>query len=146
MCIGGLALILAAWPVLRIYNHLVMTVPVPLADSWLSTFDQVIGFDWLAYVRWIDDRPMLLRAMSLAYGGLTAYSILAFLLIVLIIGVGRAREFVLLFVLTAVAASTIGMFFPAEAAMVFYHPPTAQSVRSQIIRVPTILIHFGTYA
>jgi len=120
--LSGVAFILAAWPALRIYNHLVMTTGLPLADARLAAWDAALGFDWLGYLLWLDRHPLLFDAMNRAYGGLTFYSSLAFILMLFLIGVERAREFVLLFLITAVTASTIGLFFPAVAAMAFYAP------------------------
>lgn len=122
MLLSGVAFMLAAWPALRIYNHLVMTTALPLADARLAGWDSALGFDWLGYLLWLDRHPMLLEAMDWAYGGLIAYSAAAFVLLLLLVGVARAREFVLLFLLTAVAASTIGLFFPALAAMKYFSP------------------------
>jgi membrane-associated phospholipid phosphatase len=122
MLLSGLAFMLAAWPALRVYNHLVMTTGLPLADSRLAAWDSALGFDWLGYLLWLDRHPGLLYWMDWAYGGLTFYSGVAFVLVLLLVGAGRAREFVLLFLITAVAASTIGLFFPALAAMTFYAP------------------------
>lgn len=125
MLLNGLLFILLAWPVLRVFNHLAMTTAFPLADPFLSAADGALGLDWLAYVRWADASPALLQLMDWAYSSLTGYSCLAFVLLLFLVGVERAREFVLLFLLTAVAATTIGMFFPAEAAMTFYAPDPA---------------------
>ena len=122
MLLSGLAFMLAAWPALRVYNHLVMTTGLPLADSRLAAWDSALGLDWLGYLLWLDRHPGLLYWMDWAYGGLTFYSATAFVLVLLLIGAGRAREFVLLFLITAVAASTIGLFFPALAAMTYYAP------------------------
>jgi hypothetical protein len=122
MLLSGLALMLAAWPALRVYNHLVMTTGLPFADARLAGWDSALGLDWLTYLLWLDRHPELLGAMYWAYWSLTDYSIAAFVLVLLFIGVERAREFVLLFLLTAVAASTIGLFFPALTAMNHYAP------------------------
>jgi hypothetical protein len=122
MLLSGLAFMLAAWPALRVYNHLVMTTALPLADARLAGWDSALGFDWLGYLLWLDRHPILFQAMDWAYGGLVAYSVAAFCLLLILVGVARAREFVLLFVVTALAASTIGLFFPALAAMKYYAP------------------------
>ena len=122
MMLSGLALMLVAWPALRLYNHLVMTTALPLADGRLAGWDSALGLDWLGYVLWLDRHPALLAAMDLSYSGLAIYSCLAFVLVLIAVGAERAREFVLLFLLAAVAASTVGMFFPAVAAMAFHAP------------------------
>jgi membrane-associated phospholipid phosphatase len=125
MLLQGLSFILFAWPVLRLFNHLVMTTAFPLADPMLASWDQALGLDWLQYILWADRHPDLLFWMSKTYTGLDAYSCATFVLLVAGCSVERAREFVLLFLLTAVGASTVGMFFPAEAAMAFYAPDPA---------------------
>jgi membrane-associated phospholipid phosphatase len=122
MIVSGLALMLLAWPVLRLFNHLVFTSALPLADTRLAAWDAALGLDWLGYALWLDRNPWLLQPMNLAYAGLTLYSCVAFALILLMIGVERARAFVLLFLVTAVAASAIGLFFPAVAAMAHHAP------------------------
>jgi len=122
--VTGATMLLAAWPSLRIFNHLTMSVGLPLADPWLAQMDRLIGFDWIAYIRFMDGYPTLVAAMGLSYGSLTDYSILLFL--VLVVGQNpapRCAEFVKLFLLTALACMTIGMCFPAVAAAAFYTPP-----------------------
>jgi membrane-associated phospholipid phosphatase len=120
--LSGAAFMLAAWPALRVYNHLVMTTALPFADARLASWDSALGLDWLGYMLWLDRHPALFEAMDWAYGSLIPYSSAAFLLMLLLVGVARAREFVLLFLLTAVAASTVGLFFPAMTAMNHYAP------------------------
>lgn len=123
LCAGG-AFLFAAWPVLRLFNHLTMSLAFPLADARLSGWDRAIGFDWLGYVRWADGQPKLLEAMAFCYGNLTGYSCLLFLLLAL--GrepAKRCRELIALFLATALFCTTVGALFPALAAMAYYAPP-----------------------
>jgi membrane-associated phospholipid phosphatase len=122
----GLSFMLIAWPTLRVLNHLTMTTAFPLVDARLAAWDAALGFDWLAYVRWADQSPGLLAAMDLTYQGLTLYSLITFLVLLWVYGPGRAREFILIFFVTALAATLIGMFFPADCAMAYYRPDPAQ--------------------
>lgn len=112
-----------AWPVLRIFNHLTMTTGFPLADDLLAKSDAKIGFDWMAYVQWIDGQPTLIKLIDYTYSGLTGYSITLYLLILLGPRAEEgAAEFLKLFILSAICCSTIGMFFPALSAAVYYNP------------------------
>lgn len=77
----GAAFMLLAWPALRLFNHLSMTTAFPLADASLAWGDQLIGFDWLAYLLWFDRYPLLLKAMELFYVSLSTYSAAFFLVI-----------------------------------------------------------------
>ena len=112
-----------AWPILRIFNHLTMANRMPLADEWLSAADLALGFDWLGYVLWADQNPILLYAMDFTYTGLDYYA--AFLFIVLALrpdAVLRCQELIRLFLMTAIPITAIGALFPAKAAMAYYAP------------------------
>lgn len=120
----GSAFLLAAWPALRLFNHLTTTLPFPMADAQLAAWDAAIGFDWIGYVRWVDGQEWLLRAMALTYSGLTGYTCILFLLLAM--GrepVARCRELVELFLYTALICSIAGAMLPALAPMAYYAPP-----------------------
>ncbi len=122
--LAGIGFLAIAWPVLRLFNHLTMTIALPLADARLAAWDAAIGFDWFAYVGWVDRHPSLLKLMDASYGGLTGYTCIIFLL--LVAGrdpAQRCFELIALFLVTAIICSTIGMFFPAAAAIVHYGAP-----------------------
>lgn len=122
--VGGLTFLLVAWPALRLFNHLTMTLAFPLADSRLSRWDGLIGFDWFAYLHWVDARPALVKAMEATYIGLTGYSCLLFVLLALRPEPARrCAEMIGLFVMTAFVCIMIGLAFPADAAMTYYAPP-----------------------
>ncbi|HST37298.1 MAG TPA: phosphatase PAP2 family protein [Allosphingosinicella sp.] len=122
LCAGG-AFLFAAWPALRLFNHLTMSLALPLADARLAGWDRAIGFDWLGYVQWADGHPLLLRAMSFSYGNLTGYTCLLFLLLALGRNPAqRCRELIALFLGTALFCTGVGAFFPAVAAMAYYRP------------------------
>jgi membrane-associated phospholipid phosphatase len=117
---GG-TMLLAAWPALRIFNHLTMTTAVPWADAQLAAWDGLIRFDWAGYIAWIDQYPWLIKLMGPTYRSLDHYS--AGLFVILAFGsdpANRCAEFLKLFLITAVVCMTIGMCFPAQAASVFH--------------------------
>jgi len=124
MLVEGVTFMLCAWPALRLYNHLTMSAAYPLADENLANADALMGFNWAEYLLWLDRYPLLIRLMDSSYSGLTGYTMILFLLLLL----GnepkqRCQELLRLFFSTAVICSTVGMFFPAEAAAVFYQVP-----------------------
>jgi membrane-associated phospholipid phosphatase len=73
----------------------------------------------------------LLKIMGWAYHGLTAYSIIAFVLLVAVYGPQRARSFTLTFLVVTVATCLIGPWLPALGPMVQYAPvlPELQHVK-----------------
>jgi len=121
MLCRGVAFMLIAWPALRLYNHLTMSTALPFADNWLAAGDAFIGFDWMRYALWLDSHPGLIQLMDYSYSGLTTYSIVLF--VMLLLGrepIQRCEELVVLFFSSALICSTMGMFFPAEAAALHY--------------------------
>lgn len=122
MAIGG-AFMALAWPTLRFYNHLTMTTSLPLVDGQLAAMDIALGFDWLSYVQFLDQHPMLTIAMNFFYDSLANYVSLLFLILLCTRdGRERCRELVTLFLLTAIICSTLGTAYPAVAAAEFHAP------------------------
>lgn len=87
--------------------------------------DQLIGFDWLAYLLWFDRHPALTNAMGFFYTGLSTYSTIFFLVILFSNRDPRkcCGEFIALFFTTATSCIAIGLFFPALSAAIHYAPP-----------------------
>lgn len=108
---------LAAWPALLIFNHLVMSVKMPFTDDLLIAADRAVGFQWLSYAEFIARHPWLTVAMSLAYHGIHAAVAVCFILHLFMRKNAHAREFAGLLLVTGIAGSLIGIFFPALAAM-----------------------------
>ncbi|MGB7372863.1 MAG: phosphatase PAP2 family protein [Pontixanthobacter sp.] len=121
--LAGAGVMLAAWPVLRLLNHISMANSMPFADPWISALDHAIGFDWLAYSLWVDQNYWLRYAMDQAYTRLDHYAALLFLLLALRSNAReRCGEFIRLFLWTALFCMGVGALFPAEAAMLYYAP------------------------
>ncbi len=112
------ALFLAlGWVVLRLYNHLSMTLPVPYADAMLASWDANLFGLWNTYFRYVAERPFLIELLDLSYHSLTPLSVVASYFLLLTGRETAARFFIFAFTITAVIATTIGMFFPAKAAV-----------------------------
>lgn len=121
---AGWVFLMIAWLALRVYNHLTMTIRMPLADQYLASVDQNLGFDWKGYVLLLDSNPIILKLMDYSYAGLSFYSAIIFS--VLLIDrdfFERCTELIGIFLISAIACMTIGMMFPAAAAATFYEMP-----------------------
>lgn len=119
----GYGFMMIAWPVMRLFNHLVMTINFSFTDQLLDNADRLLGLSWLGYVRWIDRHPQLLRLMMIAYKNLTLVSLLATAYIVFGYGRERLFEFIRLVFITAIICSSIGSLFPSNGTMHFYELP-----------------------
>lgn len=116
----GLTFLQIAWINMRLLNHITMASAFAYVDDLLSSWDQALGLDWLGYFTFVHDHPTLLKILEASYTSLTPLSVLTFVLLVIIGLPARAFYFVEMFFFTAIIALLAGMFFPAEAAVVFY--------------------------
>ena len=136
--IEGFFFIYFSWLVLRVFNHLTMTVPIPYADEKLIQLDQLIGLNWQEYFKFVAQSPLLVLIFDKAYTGLSNLSLIAFVGLVLTNRLKQAKFFVVAFSITAIVCTLIGMFFPAKAAV------------DQLLTEPQLLNNFpyspGTYS
>jgi hypothetical protein len=129
--VGGY-FVVVAWPVLRLFNHLMMTTDLPLQDNLLASWVAVLGFHWIGYVRWLDENETLLGGLAACYSNLSVVSCLAFLAIVSAGDLIAAGDFLVLFVAGAVITSAVGAFFPASGATIYYAPESGM-----LLHIPT---------
>lgn len=105
------------WVALRLYNHLSMTLPVPYADALLASLDDRFFGIWNGYFEFIATRPLLITVQDWAYASLSPLTIFACYYLLLAGHGQKCRFFIYTFTTTAIVATTIGMLFPAKAAV-----------------------------
>jgi hypothetical protein len=112
--------VLLTLPGLRILNHLLMTLPFPMADGLLVSWDEAFGFQWLDYAEFIAGNQFSIVLMKYAYKFLY-FAVIAVALEASLAGnFSRCQELLALTVMSAVTASLISCLFPARAAMDYY--------------------------
>lgn len=116
----GFLLMAVAWPALRLFNTLTFASGKPIHDELLASWGALIGSPWVTYVTWLDAHPYMALSFGLTYGSLTQFSIAAFFAIALTAKPAVAYEYLLVFVVTAVVISLVGMFVPAYGACYYY--------------------------
>lgn len=124
--LDGYVFITAAWPALRLFNHLTFTQSGPYVDAALSRADQWLGLSWFGYASWVDSHPLVSWLVNNAYSALTPVSIVAFVIAALAARRGVAEEFLLLFTVLAIAVSLFAVVFPALGTMVYYPEDVAR--------------------
>lgn len=125
--LAGASYILFAGPVFRVFNHLSMTLAFPWADNWLSAIDANLGFDWLSFLIWLDNKDTLLSMMDASYLALDKYSATFYIFFAAISERRKACfELIALFALASIFCMVIGMFVPAQAAMTYYAPDLSE--------------------
>ena len=107
----------------RVMNYLSMAVAFPLADSYLDQIDKMIGFDWIAYIGWLNTKPLILEILRKAYNILPLMTVFTLVYMLAFNRHERLREFLFIFSTAAIATMLTGMFVPALGTYAYLHPP-----------------------
>lgn len=124
----GVLFIALAFTVLRVLDHLTMSVPFPYLDDALAATDSVLGLNWLAYAGWVANRPMVLATFETVYSALGCTALVVFIVLFASGRIERAREFVRVVFATSLTTTIAGMFCPALGAMHRLATPALRNV------------------
>jgi hypothetical protein len=103
-------------------SYLATAAGRPLIDDWLVAADAALGFDWTAYVAFVNDRAWLGTLSSVLYlSTLPQVGVAAILLPVLGL-THRARELVLAVMLAALIAIGVSAPLPSAGALAHFNP------------------------
>lgn len=103
-----------------IATYLAYTFDIPLADERLVAMDKGLGFDWMAFIQFIDSSEQLSSWLNTAYGSLKYQLFLTPIFLCLLSQVPRAIAFMFGYALMAIIASTITIWFPAVGTYSIY--------------------------
>jgi len=105
------------------YSYLATAAALPFQDPLLARIDQSIGFDWVAFVKWINSSPLASELLVEGYRS-ASYMLLGTMLWLCVSGQGmRLAEFLALMCLTFVGIAVGMLILPAEGAYAHYDPP-----------------------
>ncbi len=103
---------LAIGPI-TIASYLAMHLNMPLADTLLDRLDKSLGFDWHAFISFVDGHGLLAYLLGLAYQSF-AYQLMILPLIPILMGrPERAYRMMLNFAVICYMISLITIWFPA---------------------------------
>lgn len=92
----------------------------PLIDAPLVAFDQALGFDWVAYVKWFDHHPFWSAAASWAYESIFAQPFVIIIVLVLMGQTERMFSLIAMMVMALTVTSVTALFFPALGPYQFF--------------------------
>ncbi|MGQ7792949.1 phosphatase PAP2 family protein [Faunimonas sp. B44] len=124
---GHLAAFTAAAAML---SYLATASDRPLIDGALVAFDRLMGFDWLAYVAFVNERDWLGRVSSLLYISTLPQVALAAILLPVLGMSERARELVLAVMIGALIAILVSAILPSAGALAHFRPDPEFYARS----------------
>ncbi len=117
---------LTAAAILGALSYVSARLNYPLNDDWLISIDQALGFDWKAYIAWVDQSAMLAFISSTAYIS-SGPQMLAFVaLLFLYKNILHIQRFLLAFIFTGAITVILSALFPAVAGYVHYNIDASQ--------------------
>lgn len=112
-------------------SYLAVGLNRPLADEFFVAIDAMIGFDWMAYVGFVNDRPWLGDLSTLLYISTLMQVALAAILLPLLGRIDRARELVMAVFISALAAIAFSAVYPTSGALAYFRPDEAFYMANQ---------------
>lgn len=108
-----------------VLSYLVTSLDRPLIDAELIGLDAKIGFDWLAYVGYVSERPLLGLVYSVAYLTILAQVALAVIVLGLVGRIERTQQFVAAVMLGALVCIFVSAILPSAGALATLRPSEA---------------------
>ena len=116
-------------------TYLAMRADLPLADAALIRMDAALGFDWHAFIRFVDARPLLAESLAQAYQSFGFQLIGVPLLLVAFRRHARAYAMVMGYGIVCFLSSAISIWYPALGTYSVYGV-----AREQLVHINA---HFG---
>lgn len=125
------ALLLAFSAAAAVLSYLVASLDMPLIDTQLLAVDAALGFDWIAYVDFVNKRPWLGAVSSAVYVTTLAQVALVVVLFGVLGDVDRARRFVTAVMLGALLCIFISAVLPSAGALATLRPSAEFAAANQ---------------
>ncbi|GAA4114624.1 phosphatase PAP2 family protein [Aminobacter aganoensis] len=106
-----------------VFSTLMTSTNLPTTDDQLMAFDAAMGFDWLSYVGFVNERPWLGNLSSIVYITTLTQVALTVVALGLIGKIVRVQRFVLAVMLGALTCIVISAILPAAGALGTIRPP-----------------------
>lgn len=103
-----------------ISTYLAMGIAMPMTDSYLIALDERLGFDWHAFVAFVDSRPTLAWLLANAYSSFFFQLLLLPLYFSLFRKAARAYAIVFGYASLCFVSSAISVYYPALGAYAVY--------------------------
>lgn len=101
-----------------ILSYIAAASPLPLYDAQLMMMDQMLGFNWLSYIAWVNQTPYVNGVLEMAYNSYFQVPCL-FLLLAFTGNAIRIYQVMLCCVISLAACMAIAAMFPALSPYTF---------------------------
>ena len=104
------------------YMYLAAGAGLPLKDAWLAKIDRAIGFDWLAFLEFLNSSPVASAVLVQAYHSTGPQLVALLLFLSFTKRCERYSEFLALFAITSLMTGLMMVFVPAVGTYYYYQP------------------------
>lgn len=101
-------------------SYVTASANFPLVDEKLIAFDALLGFDWKAYLEWLNTKPQLATILSWTYSSMAMQMSLALILPCVIKRLDILQHYVFCLLLTSLATIALAAIFPAVGGYIYY--------------------------
>lgn len=137
----GTAQLLAFAAVAAPLSYIAAALGYPLQDHLFDAADRSLGFDWMAWLRWMNTHPVLHYAFKAAYMSFLPQATITVLVLAFTARSGRLRLFLLAFMVATLVTIAISGVLPAQGVWGHYglsaadHPSIEPATREAHLRV-----------
>jgi len=114
------AVLIAFFAAAAVVSYVATVTDRPLADAEFAAADRALGFDWPAWLAWVEARPALKFVFHIAYLSATPQLIGIAIYVALAGETGRSSDYVWTIMLSLLVIVPISMLWPAGGAWVQY--------------------------
>lgn len=98
-------------------SYATQRLAMPLQDELFLSLDRWLGVDWLAFVHYIDDRPVLAEWLRKAYASMAIQIVAPALLLAVLERIDELRVYLLSYAIALTATIVIAAVLPASSAV-----------------------------
>lgn len=106
-----------------VFSYLITSLNLPLVDHYLLAADHALGFDWLSYVEFVNQRPWLGELSSIIYATTLTQVALTVIFLGLVAPLMKASQFVAAVMISSIICVAISGILPAAGALATLQPP-----------------------
>jgi len=114
--------VIVASALMAVLNYILMGTAFTLWDDKFASVDQAIGFDWIALLEWMEERPTLSWILVKAYSTSFVQVLSVIFIYSLMRRMDRVLEFIALYAITGTLVAIVSMLLPAFGAHFYYQP------------------------
>jgi membrane-associated phospholipid phosphatase len=107
-------------PVLGALSYLAARTALPLTDPQLIAFDHLLGFNWKAYIAWVNHYPWLADILTFAYTSAGPQMMLILIVLFCYQNTAHIQRFTLIFIIGSLVTIILANLLPAVAGYIYY--------------------------